>query len=251
MGPRNPGSKGHSDCRTFLVRELSRLADTLIVQDFSVEGVPGVMSNIIARFKPEAEKRIVLCSHWDTRPWADLDPDPKNRSTPIVGANDGASGVAVLLELAGILSSAPPGKGVDIVLFDGEDSGEAGRPHSFCLGSGYYVKHMVVPRPLYGILVDMIGDSNLDIYVEQYSMALAPQVVGLILESARGSSSFHSSVRHSIHDDHLSLIESGIPCAAIIDFDYEHWHTLQDTPDKCSARSLKTVGDVLLRMVYR
>ncbi|MFQ5906679.1 MAG: M28 family peptidase, partial [bacterium] len=138
-----------------------------------------------------------------------------------------------------------------IVLFDGEDSGEAGRVHSFCLGSAYYVEHMVTPKPTYGVLVDMVGDSNLDIYIEQNSMALAPRVVELILQSAQGSSSFHTSVRHSIHDDHMNLIESGIPCAAIIDFDYQYWHTLQDTPEKCSARSLKTVGEVLLRIAYR
>ena len=251
MGARNPGSKGHAACRAYLTKELSRLADTLIVQDFEAENLPHTLTNLVARFNPQAVNRMILCAHWDTRPWADMDPDPANRTTPISGANDGASGVAVLLELARVLSRRAPQKGVDIVLFDGEDSGEQGRPETFCLGSAYYAKHMLRPKPVYGVLVDMVGDEDLDIYVEENSMERARHVVDLIWNYAQGNASFHRYLKHSVHDDHINLIEAGIPCAVIIDFDYPYWHTLEDTHDKCSSRSLKAVGDVLLRMVYR
>lgn len=251
MGPRNPGSKGHTACRAYLIEELSRLADTLIVQDFEAENLPGTLTNLIARFNPQVENRMILCAHWDTRPWADLDPDPANRTTPIPGANDGASGVAVLLELARVFSSRTPQKGVDIALFDGEDSGEQGRPETFCLGSAYYAKHMLRPRAAYGVLVDMVGDADLDIYVEENSMAHARHVVELIWNCAKGNTSFHGHLKHSVYDDHMNLIGAGVPCAVIIDFDYPYWHTLEDTHDKCSSRSLKAVGDVLLRIVYR
>lgn len=251
MGARNPGSKGHAACRAYLIDKLTRLADTLIVQDFEVENLPGTLTNLIARFKPEVENRVIFCAHWDTRPWADMDPDPANRATPIPGANDGASGVAVLLELAAVLSRRPPQKGIDIALFDAEDSGEQGRPETFCLGSAYYARNMLRPKPSYGVLIDMVGDSDLDIYVEENSVVRAPQIVDLVWSSARGDASFHRYLKYSVHDDHLNLIEAGIPCAAIIDFDYPYWHTLEDTHDKCSSRSLKTVGDVLVRMVYQ
>jgi len=239
MGARNPGSEGHAACRAYLIEELSRLADTLIVQDFEAEYLPYRLTNLIARFNPQVVNRMVLCAHWDTRPWADLDPDPANRTTPISGANDGASGVAVLLELARVISRNATQKGVDIVLFDGEDSGEPGRPETFCLGSAYYVKHILRPKPVYGVLVDMVGDEDLDIYVEGNSMERARYVVDLILNYAQGNASFHRYLKHSVHD------------ALIIDFDYPYWHTLEDTHDKCSSLSLKAVGDVLLRMVYR
>ncbi len=251
MGPRNPGSPGHAACRAYLVEELSRLADTVLVQDFTLDGFPGGLANIVGRYNAESADRILLAAHWDTRPWADLDPDTSNRSKAILGANDGASGVAVLLEVARVLSQKRPHRGVDIVFFDVEDSGDAGRPETFCLGSVYYAAHMPKPKPMFGILVDMIGDRELDIYIERNSLAGAPHVVDLVWEHAKESKSFHRFPMYSVHDDHLSLLSVGIPCVALIDFDYPYWHTVEDTPDKCSAKSLKEVGDVLLSIAYR
>jgi len=251
MGPRNPGSKGHSDCRNYLIGELSRLADTVLVQDFELPGFPGKLTNIIGRFDPVSESRLLLCAHWDTRPWSDLDPDTTARSKPIHGANDGASGVAVLLELARVLHRKRPERGVDIVFFDAEDSGLEGEPATFCRGSAYFARHIPSPVPRYGVLVDMVGDRDLDIYIEKNSLARAPHVVNLIWESARGDSAFHRAPKHAVYDDHMSLVDVGIPCAVIIDFDYPYWHTQGDTPDKCSPKSLLAVGQVLTRLVYR
>jgi glutaminyl-peptide cyclotransferase len=251
MGPRNPGTPGHAACKAYLLKELSRVADTVLVQDFALEGFPPGLANIIGRYNPESPDRMLLSAHWDTRPWADLDPDTSNRSKAILGANDGASGVAVLLEVARVLSEKRPKRGVDIVFFDAEDSGDAGKPETFCLGSAYYAAHMVRPKPLYGILVDMIGDRDLDIYIERNSFSGAPHVIDLVWEHAKTSESFHRSVKYSVYDDHINLLNAGIPCVVLIDFDYPYWHTMEDTPDKCSAKSLKDVGDVLLSIAYR
>lgn len=251
MGPRNPGSEGHGACRDFMIETLSELADTVLVQDFELVGFPGTLTNIIGRFNPKSQVRVLLCAHWDTRPWADLDPDTLNRSKPILGANDGASGVAVLLELARVLSVKKPKRGVDIVLFDAEDSGDAGSPVTFCRGSAYFAENLPIPKPRYGILLDMIGDSDLEIYVERNSLAGARHVVDLIWESAREHDTFRREPKYTVYDDHVNLINIGIPCAVIIDFDYPYWHTLEDTPDKCSPRSLWTVGTVLTALVYR
>jgi Iap family predicted aminopeptidase len=251
FGPRNPGSEGHRQCREYLKEEMSRLADTVLVQDFSIDGVPGPLTNVIAMFNTGDQNRMLLCAHWDTRPWADRDPDPANRQKPIVGADDGASGVAVLLELARVLSREAPPRGVEIVFFDAEDSGTPGKPETYCLGSAYYAKNMPGTKPAYGILLDMIGDSDLQVYVEQNSYAAAPYVVDLINSCGKGSAVFHQDPKHMLYDDHVNLIAAGIPSAVIIDFDYPYWHTLGDTPDKCSPQSLKAIGELLLKIVYR
>jgi Zn-dependent M28 family amino/carboxypeptidase len=251
MGPRHPGSEGHRACRAYIIEKLSNWSDTVLVQDFELPGFPDTLTNIVAQFNPDSDVRLLLCAHWDTRPWADLDPDSANRLKPVPGANDGASGVAILLEVTRILHEVRPSKGVDVVLFDAEDSGEYGEPTTFCRGSAYFAEHIPVPVPRYAVLVDMVGDKDLDIYMEKNSLVSAPHVVNLIWEHAKGKDSFHRAPRHAVYDDHISLMNAGIPCAAIIDFDYPHWHTLEDTPDKCSPNSLQVVGDVLLDLIYR
>ncbi|HKZ22598.1 MAG TPA: M28 family peptidase [candidate division Zixibacteria bacterium] len=211
-----------------------------------------ILTNIIASFYPEEKERILLCAHWDTRPWADQDSAVGNRNQPIWGANDGASGVAVLLELAHIISREKSKYGVDIVFFDGEDSGIKGNTKSYCLGSTFFAKNLPVPRPKFGILLDMVGDKDLNIYREQYSNTYAPEIVNLIWNKARKLKlkAFYSEVRHPVWDDHMPLILAGIPTVDIIDLDYPYWHTLQDTPDKCSPQSLETVGKLLISILY-
>ncbi len=174
------------------------------------------------------------------------------QSEPILGANDGASGVALLLEIASILAVDKPNWGVDIVLFDGEDYGPEGRYDMYLLGSQFFVKNLGDYRPEFGILVDLIGDENLEIYREGYSERHAKNIVDLIWDQAKelNSESFHDSVKHWVLDDHIPLIQAGIPCANIIDIDYPYWHTLGDTPDKCSPQSLKEVGEVILKILY-
>jgi len=258
FGPRAPGSPGHRACLEFLTQELGKYADKVTHQRFQHTFGPDrrtvVMSNIIANFWSAKTKRVLLCAHWDTRPWADRDPDPANRGTPIVGANDGASGVAILLEIARLLKVHEPRYGVDIVLFDGEDCGEEGNEHTWAIGSRFFAKSKDPRyRPLFGILLDMVGDSDLQIYVEQHSQENAPDVVDLVWSCAAqlGVTEFVRRPKYALIDDHVPLLQAGIRCIDIIDYDYPYWHTLQDTPDKCSAESLGSVGKVLVHVLYR
>jgi len=208
--------------------------------------------NIVASFGQQG-RRILLAAHWDTRPWADRDPNPKNRNRPIIGANDGASGVAVLLEIAHHLKAQPPQVGVDIVLFDGEDSGREGHDDEFLQGSRYFAAHKSPDYvPEFGIVVDMVGDRELTLYIEQNSFRYARQVVDRVWRKAEelGITEFIRDARYQVVDDHLPLLEVGIPCIDVIDFEYPYWHTLEDTPDKCSPESLEKVGQVLLHVIY-
>ncbi len=207
--------------------------------------------NIIGNFNVGASKRILLAAHYDTRPVADMDPDPVNRLTPIIGANDGASGVAVLLEIARALGGAKPPVGVDIVFFDGEDYGEAGRPWDFCLGSAWFADNLKGYRPAAAIIVDMVGDRDLKIPMEGYSSAASGRLVDELFGIAAklGVEQFANEAGHTIIDDHLPFIRAGIDAVDLIDFDYPHWHTVADTPDKCSPASLEAVGRVLLEYI--
>jgi len=257
IGPRFPGSQGHAKCRDYLVATLEGFADRVVTQPFPLTfGRPPKTVeayNIIARFQPEKGERILLCAHWDTRPWADKDPNPVNRRTPILGANDGASGVAVLLEVARILHDRSPDVGVDIVLFDGEDAGNEGNMDSWAQGAAYYARHLGrQEHPRLGVLIDMIGDADLAIYQEANSRAYARPVVDRIwaIAAELGCNAFKAAAGSSVMDDHIPLLQIGIPCIDLIDLDYPYWHTLADTPDKCSAASLDQVGRVLVHLIY-
>ncbi len=257
IGPRNPGSQGQLKGRDYLVATLAQYADKVTTQPFPLRfGRPEQTVeayNVIARFQPENKERILLCAHWDTRPWADEDPDPEKHDTPIIGANDGASGVAVLLEVARLLHEHEPPVGVDIVLFDGEDAGTSGRMYSWAQGSQYYAQNLAPQdRPVFGVLIDMIGDADLKIDKEANSMAAAGHVVERVWKIARdlGCTAFSPERGSSIMDDHIPFLQVGIPVIDLIDLDYPHWHTIADTPDKCSARSLDQVGRVLVHLIY-
>lgn len=261
FGPRGPGLAGHDRCLRFLQAELGKSAEIVRSQEFSYTlktGKPLRLTNVIASFNAGATHRILLSAHWDTRLWADKDPNVKNHSTPIPGANDGASGVAVLLEIAQQLRARPPSIGVDLVLFDGEDVGTTGAPGSFCQGSRYFAKNKAENyQPRFGINIDMIGDRELTIYREQNSERLAPQILDQVFSAARQLkiTQFVDSKGAEVSDDHLPLNEAGIPTINLIDFDYpdesnRFWHSLSDTPDKCSAASLEAVGTVLLNIIY-
>ena len=260
FGPRNPGSKGHERCLAYLEQTLVRLADAVRLQPFSHPGYDGTtlhLTNIIASFKPESPARILLCAHWDTRPRADRDENPRRRNEPILGANDGASGVAVLLELAPLLKALPPTVGVDIVLFDGEDYGKEGDTRNYLLGSRYFAYRVTDYVPRFGILLDMVGDAALELPREGHSLRFAPDIVNTVWNTARGLgiTEFVDYLGEEIIDDHLPLNEAGIKTIDIIDFNYpdpthRYWHTHQDTPEHCSAESLDAVGTVVANVVY-
>ncbi len=257
FGPRAPGTAGWRNCRDYLIRTLQTYADQTLQHSFALEfGRPRrtvEAINIIARFQPQKEQRLLLCAHWDTRPWADMDPLPQNRQTPILGANDGASGVAVLLELARLLHAHKPALGVDLVLFDGEDSGESHSPESYARGSAAFARDWGSRlHPRFAILLDMIGDKDLQIFYEAHSLQYAPQIVHKVWQQARllGVNEFIAQEGYAVYDDHVPLLAAGIPCIDIIDFDYPYWHTLQDIPANCSKQSLEKVGRVITAIVY-
>lgn len=265
FGPRTPGSEAHRRCGDFLAAELGKFADKVWEQQFDYRDKKDTSRvyrgrNIVASFnlKPAKGFRVMLCAHWDTRPWADKDPDPASHLLPVPGANDGASGVAALLEMARILHSRWPDFGVDIVLFDLEDLGDYNAeafPDSlnpFCIGSEHFAASRRDYRPRYGILLDMVGDKDLVIKKEAISRAQAPQLVERVWAAARRAraSAFVDETGVALQDDHVPFLKRGIPVIVLVDFDYPYWHTVSDTPDKCSAESLQQVGDVLVEMIY-
>jgi glutaminyl-peptide cyclotransferase len=262
LGPRNPESAGHRNCLQFLLSSLQSTAEEVRTQEFIHTGYGGEklhLTNIIASFRPAAVSRILLCAHWDTRPRAERDEDKTKQHLPILGANDGASGVAVLLEIAAVLKATPPPVGVDIVLFDGEDYGKEGDIDRYLLGSRHFARNRPTSyAPAYGILLDMVGDANLEIPKEQHSLRSAPDVMNTVWRTARelGITQFSDEIGDEILDDHVPLNEVGIKTVDLIDFAYpdashRYWHTHNDTPEHCSAESLGAVGTVLTHVIYR
>ncbi len=263
FGPRNPGSDGHAACLTYLRNELQAVTDSVELQPFTHQSTavfPGKsfrMTNVIGVIEAasgSAARQVVLLAHWDTRPVADRDPDPANRRKPIPGANDGASGVAVLLELARVLKASRPGTTVIILLVDGEDFGARDDLSEWFLGSKYFAKHMGGYRPSRGILLDMIGDKDLAVESDSFSIQ-ADAALMERLWSIAGALGYRSHFPKtpwpstSVYDDHLPLIDAGVPTVDLIDFDYPYWHTMADTVDQCSADSLKVVGDTVLQAI--
>lgn len=258
QGPRVPGSAGHAAVRDWIAAELERLGARVERQRFvdSTLGRPLELENVIGRFDaaPGAgtPRRVLMAAHYDTRPTADLDPDPAKRDQPIPGANDGGSGVAVLLEVAEMLARRRAPVAVELVFFDGEDLGRPTQPETYSLGSQGYAARLAEPRAHAGFVFDMVGDRDLNIHPEAYSMESASNLVALVQEAARatGARGFKEGVRHRITDDHLPLIRAGIPTVDLIDFDYPAWHTLADTPDKVSGESLAQVAGVAGWILY-
>jgi len=251
FGPRNPGSGGHAACQEYLFSALQASCAQAETQPFvhTSGGQDYQMANLIGVLNPGGGDRILIAAHWDTRPYANEDPDPANRNTPIPGANDGASGVAVLLQLAVQLSKVQLPYEVVIILFDGEDFGKT--LDEYFLGSKYFAANLGDYAPKRAILLDMVGDSDLGLPKEVNSVASDPALVDLIWQegSALGFPQYRHELGLAIEDDHIPLIEAGIPSVDVIDFTYPYWHTLADTPDKCSPDSLLAVGEVLYHLI--
>ena len=214
----------------------------------------------------------MICAHWDTRPVADQDPDPANHSKPVLGANDGASGVAVLLELARAFAEKAPPVPIILAFWDAEDSGltAGGRApfYGYILGSEYYTKNWPANgKPDEVILLDMVGgdskanprvakraggNNDFDLRIERNSLQSAPELINEIYSAGEklGHLAFTRSLGYSVIDDHMPFIAAKIPSVDLIEFDYPEWHTVDDTPENCSADSLKQVGETLLEVVY-
>lgn len=258
FGPRIPGTEGHRRMAFWLDSLLRTRADDVVVQAWehaTADGKTLPMRNFVARFNPQATTRLLFLAHWDTRPVAD-GPASSDTTAAVPGANDGASGVAVLLAMADALKQTPPAVGVDLLFVDGEDYGDWNARTDVLIGSKYYAKNPVGPRPRFAVLFDMIGDTMLQIPKESYSVTGAPEVVDLIWNTAARlghQTTFLDQQGTAVTDDHIPLQEAGFKAIDLIDFNYgpdnSYWHTPQDTFDKVSARSLKAVGDVALAVI--
>jgi Peptidase family M28 len=256
FGPRAPGTAAHDSCFAFLIETLRGTTPVVSADTFSYY-VPELektvtLMNALARYRPEARQRILLAAHWDTRPWADRDPNPALRNRPILGADDGGSGVAVLLELAQMLKKRAPALGVDIALFDGEDLGTEQNPSGFFRGSSRYVAvHAGESPPLFVIVLDLVGHRDASFYWEGNSEDKASNIVALVWNRARslGIRRFYSGVKHTIYDDHIAFLNAGISAIDIIDFDFPQWHTHQDDLSIISSAPLEDVGRVLVSLV--
>lgn len=260
FGPRVPGTEGHAAQLSWMLARLDSLAPDVVADTFAHVTVSGdslTLTNVVARFRPEETRRILLLAHWDTRPWSDEAPDSSLHVVPVPGANDGASGTAVLLHLATLLESTPPPMGVDLLLVDGEDYGPT--PDDMFLGAIRYAGRLdsVEPRPVYGVLLDMVGDADPMFPVEGYSAQYASVVVRKVWDAAERlghADLFPRRAGPPIGDDHVPLIEAGLPTANVIDFsygpDHAYWHTPDDVPAHVSGRTLGIVGSVVTELIY-
>lgn len=260
FGPRVPGTEGHQRQLAWMLDTLDPLADEVLRQDFDYETTSGEtlsLTNVIARFSPEADRRILLLTHWDTRPTSDQESDPEARALPVPGANDGGSGTAVLLVLAELLSRQSPPLGVDLLFVDGEDYGPT--TDDMFIGARHFADEVSEEmRPMYGVLLDMVGDADPSFPIEGYSAERATQVAQRVWRVARDlgyGRVFEERVGQAVQDDHLPLIQAGIPTINVIDFDYgpdhAYWHTAQDDLANVSARTLGMVGEVMAELIYR
>jgi len=255
-----PGTPGHQKMAAWLDSLAQVKADSVFTQDWvqvTSKGEKLSLHNVMMRFNPSAQDRILYLTHWDTRPIADKSVNPEDQKKPIAGANDGASGVAVLLGMADALKKTPPTMGVDLLFVDGEDYGSFEDSTETLIGARYYAKNQAPgPKPLFAVLLDMVGDRDLQIYQEGNSMLGAPEVVERVWDAAKiagYSKVFIASQGQSMVDDHLPLQLAGIRAIDVIDFNYGNnnslWHTVDDTPDKLSAQSLQAVGDVMMAVI--
>ena len=238
FGPRIPGSQGHAQVVEWIRDELVKAGWQVEIQESEALGHP--IKNIVAK-RNAARPEIILGAHYDTRMYADRDLNPENSLKPVPGANDGASGVAVLLELARTLP--PDTVNVWLVFFDAEDNGQI-EGWDWILGSREFVENnAVAPRAV--VIVDMIGDADLNIYKEYNSNPELTEEIWAVAAGLGYENVFIPDYKHSMLDDHTPFIQAGIPAVDIIDFDYPHWHTIEDTADKVSSASLQAVGTTL------
>jgi len=254
FGPRYVGTKGYDKALNLIRQVGAEFADDVLEHPFIIKRHNGKqmrMINIEFIFNGATGGRHILVgAHYDTRPFADQELDPKLRDRPIIGANDGGSGTAVLLGLAQYFKENPLNQPVRLMFFDGEDFGKSGANEMF-IGSNYHASHLKkIPLeqwPLAVIIIDMVGDKDLEIFKETNSIRSGSELLDRVYElaSQQKVSQFNEKSKYTIQDDHLPFIKLGIPSVVLIDFDYPYWHKLSDTLDKCSPESLRAVFSVV------
>jgi hypothetical protein len=263
LGPRVAGTEANARQRKMVAEHFARAGGQVAEQPFHADhpltGKRVEMANLIGSWHPDRPKRVVICAHYDTRPRADQEDDPERLNRPFLGANDGASGVALLMEIANHLGKLETPWGVDLVLFDGEELvyGNNPRQGEYFLGSWHFAHEYSGRRDRggegskmqyeAGILVDMVGGKEMTIKREPNSLEFAPELVRDVWAVAKqiGARSFRNEIGREVLDDHLALNDARIPTIDLIDFDYPHWHKLDDIPKNCSAESLAEVGRVI------
>lgn len=271
FGPRVPNTEAHVACGKYLAGELEKLGAKVIEQDINLTAYNNTKlkaKNIIGSYNPDNRNRILLFAHWDSRPYSDNDPDKDNYKKPIDGADDGASGVGILLEIARQLNQKNPNVGIDIIFFDAEDYGipefeNSYKENTWCLGTQYWAKnpHVKNYKADFGILLDMAGAKNATFFKEQTSMHYAPGIVEDVWSTARDlgyGKFFINAPGGAITDDHQYVITgTNIPCIDIINYDPDsetgfgsYWHTQKDTMDNIDKETLKAVGQTLLEVIY-
>lgn len=269
FGNRIPGSKGWQQCADYLVRKMSRWCDTVIVQSFNAtlwDGSTVQGKNIIASLNPNADRRVLLGAHWDSRQWADHDKDEAKHHSPVPGANDGASGVAALMEMARVMSAMRPSVGVDFIFFDVEDQGapewaQSTDPNTWCKGSQHWARNPHVPfySAVYGVLFDMVGTLQPRFTRERISTYYAPGLVDKLWTAASALGYGHIFVADEtdeILDDHYYVNSlAGIPMVDIVQNSgttsfFEHWHTVTDDLNSVSGDALRTVATVTMKTIY-
>jgi hypothetical protein len=257
IGPRTSGTDGMRRQQELIEEHFTACGAALQYQPFDAPhpqtGQPVRMNNMIVSWQPEAKTRVLVCCHYDTRPFPDRDPVPANRTRPFIGANDGASGVALLMELGHFLPDLSPRYGVDFVFFDGEELVYDSNRDKYFLGSEHFAKEYrdrpPAHRYAYGVLLDMVADRDFRVFYEVNSLKYAPDVTRSVWDAAKqaGVREFVARRKHEVRDDHLPLNEiARIPTCDVIDFDYPHWHTRNDLPAACSGQTLAKVGRVML-----
>jgi len=260
FGPRIPGTPAHDSAGDWILARLRERAETVIVQDIPHRTATGQtihLRNFLARFRPADAERVLYLAHWDTRPRADQSANLGAQRLPVPGANDGASGVAVLLGVADALKARPPALGVDLLFVDGEDYGDFADTNAVLIGSRWFAAHQPAGYPpLFAVLFDMVGDKDLHLPYEQNSQAFAPEVVDRVwsvADSIGYGNVFVQQPGSSLIDDHVALQHANIHAIDVVDFSYgpnnSYWHTTEDTVDKVSAQSLQIVGDVAVAVV--
>lgn len=259
FGPRVPGTVAHKRAGDWIASEMRQRADTVIEQTWTHTTQAGLklpLRNVLARFNPMAEERLLYVAHWDSRPVAEKSATDSLRKLPTPGANDGGSGVGLFLALGDVLKATPPGIGVDLLFVDGEDYGTFTPDMDVLLGSTYFANNLPSAnyQVLFGVVWDMIGEVDLRIEQEGHSINRAPEVVERVWRTAAEMGHggvFVPSATYEITDDHLPLLNKGLRVINVIDLEYRYHHTVEDTIDKLSARSLKVVGDVAWKLLQR
>lgn len=260
FGPRVPGTPAAQRAGDWIVEQMRSRADTVIVQTWThttADGRKLPMRNILARFRPELADRVLYVTHWDSRPISEKAATEAERKLAVPGANDGASGVGLFVALGDVFKQQKPTVGVDLLFVDGEDYGDFGPPEiDVLIGSKYFATHLPSPgyRPLFGVVWDMIGDTDLRLPYEGHSFQQAPEVVARVWQTAADlgyGSIFVQESGGALTDDHLPLLKAGLRVIDVIDLTYPPHHTPQDTMDKISANSLAIVGDVAITLVTR